>query len=118
MSSTFCASIALLAEDGCGFGERQRRRGHQRALIGGEHLMNAVAKLMGERHHVARLAHIVHHHIGVDRRHGRVREGAGRLAGACRRVDPVAIKEAASDLGHLRIEPLIGGEDRAARVLP
>jgi hypothetical protein len=74
MSSTFCASIALrflrvgrlgeqraegqhLAEDGGGFGQRQRRRRHQRALRAGQHLMHAVAELVGERHHVARLAH-------------------------------------------------------------
>ena len=48
--------------------------------------VNAMAELMGERHHVARLALVVHQHIGVRGRGGRMREGARRLARAHRGV--------------------------------
>jgi hypothetical protein len=54
-----------LAEDRGGLGKCQRRRGHQRAVGGGEHLMDAVAQLVGERHHVARLALVVEQHEGM-----------------------------------------------------
>jgi hypothetical protein len=59
-----------LAEHRGGLGQRQRGRGHQRALWRGQHLMHAVAELVGERHHVARLALVVEQHVGVGRRHG------------------------------------------------
>jgi hypothetical protein len=85
------------AEDGRGFGQRQRGGGHQRALLGGEHLVDAVAELVGERHDIARLALVVEQHVGVGRGHGGVAEGAGRLAGAHRRVDPAAVEEAFGD---------------------
>ncbi len=60
-----CAEGQHLAEDGCGFGKRQRGLAHQRALCTGQHLMNAVAEFMGKRHHIPRLAHVVDQHIGV-----------------------------------------------------
>jgi hypothetical protein len=43
-----------LAEHRSRLGQRQRRRRHQRALAGGEHLVHAMAEFMGKRHHVAR----------------------------------------------------------------
>ena len=75
-----------------------------------QHLVHAVAKLMRERHHVARLAQVVEQHIGVRGRHGRMRECARRLARPHRRVDPVALEEALGDRRHLRRERAIGGE--------
>ena len=135
MSSTFCASIALrsrrsvvlveqraegqhLAEHRGRLGERQRRRGHQRALAAGQHLVHAMAELVRQRHHVARLAHVVQQHIGMRRRHGRMREGARRLAGPHRRVDPVAVEEGARDLGHVRREAVIGRQHGVLRLVP
>ena len=56
--------------------------------------MHAVTEFVGERHHVARLALIIEQHIGMRRRHGRMREGARRLAGTHRRIDPFVVEEA------------------------
>ena len=97
-----------LAEHARGLGERQRRRRHERAVRRREHLVHAVAELVRERHHVPRLALVVEEHIGVRRRHRRMREGAGRLAGPDRRVDPALVEESLGDLGHARREAGIG----------
>ena len=97
-----------LAEHAGGLRQRQRRRRHQRAVLRRQHLMHAVAELMGERHHVARLALIVHQHIGMRRRRGRMRERARRLAGPHRRIDPAIGEEPLGDAGHLRREAAIG----------
>ena len=61
-----------------------------------QHLMHAVAEFVRERHHVARLALIIEQHIGMRRRHGRMREGARRLAGPHRRIDPVVRRRSVS----------------------
>ena len=55
--------------------------------------MHAVAQLVRQRHHVARLAQVVQQHVGVRRRHRRMREGARRLARPHRRVDPALVEE-------------------------
>ena len=93
-----------LAEDAGGFGQRQRRRRHQRAVRRRQHLMHAMAQLMGERHHVARLALVVQQHIRVRGRRGRMREGARRLAGPDRRVDPAIGEETFDDARPVRGE--------------
>ena len=103
-----------LAEHARGLGERQRRRRHQRAVRRRQHLVHAVAELVRERHHVARLALVVQQHVGVRRRHGRMRERAGRLARPRRRVDPAVLEEALGDRRHLRRERAIGGEHGVA----
>ena len=54
-----------LAKDAGGLRQGQGGRRHQRAIVGGEHLMHPMAQLMGERHHVARLALIVQQHVGM-----------------------------------------------------
>lgn len=82
-----------LAEDRGGLGQRQRRRGQQLALCRRQALVDAVAQLMRQRHHVARLAEIVQQHIGVDGGHGRMGKGTRRLAGFHRRIDPAALEE-------------------------
>ena len=107
-----------LAEHARGLGKRQRRRRHQRAVRRRQHLMHAVAELVGERHHVARLALVVEQHIGMRRRHGRMREGARRLAGPRRRVDPAVLEEALGDRRHLRRERAVGGQHRLLRLRP
>ena len=84
------------AEHACRLGQRQRRRGHQRALCARQHLMDAMAEFVRERHDVARLAHVVEQHIGVRRRYSRMCEGARRLARPNRRVDPSAVEEGAA----------------------
>ena len=88
----------LLAEHRGGLGERQRRRCHQRTLPAGEHLMHAVAQLMRQRHDVARAPLVVHEHVGVHARHGRVAERAGILARPQGGIDPALAEEALEDL--------------------
>ncbi len=136
MSSTLAASSALrsrgdrrlieqraegqhLAEHARGLGERQRRRRHQRALHAGQHLMHAVAELVRERHHVARLALVVEQDVGVRGRHRRMREGAGRLALPCTgaSIQPLR-EEAPGDVGHPRREIAIGREHGACAHRP
>ena len=43
----------------------------ERALIARQPLMDAVTQFVRERHDIARLAEIVHHHVRMDRRNGR-----------------------------------------------
>ena len=107
-----------LAEDARRLRQRQRRLRHQEALVGGQHLVHAVAELVRERHHVARLALVVEQHVGVRRRHGRMREGARRLAGPRRRVDPAPLEEAAGDASPSPAQIAVGGEHRLARLVP
>ena len=135
MSSTFEASRILraggvgrgveqlaegqhLAEDAGGLGQRQRRRGQELALRGGEALVHAVAELVRERHHVALLAEVVEEHVGVHLGDRRMGEGAGRLAGLDRRVDPALVEERLGELGHARVEAGIGVEHGRARLGP
>jgi len=106
------------AEDAGGLGQRQGRRGQHLALRGRQHLMNPVAKFMRQRHHVARLAEVVEHDIGVDLGHRRMGEGAGRLAGFHRGVDPAPLEERARDPRHLGGEGGIGTQHRVARLVP
>ena len=80
--------------------------------------MHAVAELVRQRHHVARLALVVEQHIRMRRRHGRMRESARLLARAHRRVDPVLLEEAVGDFRHLGRERAISGEHGRARVGP
>ncbi len=47
-----------------------------------------------------------------------MREGARRLAGPHRRVDPALVEEALGDRGHLRREGAVGGEHALARLVP
>ena len=47
-----------------------------------------------------------------------MREGAGLLAGAHRRVDPALLEELVGDLRHLRREGAVGGEHRRACIAP
>ena len=107
-----------LAEHARGFRQRQRRRRHQRAVLRRQHLMHAVAEFMGERHHVARLALIVHQHVRMRRRRGRVRERAGRLAGPHRRIDPAIGEKSLGDAGHFGRESAIGRQHHVLGVGP
>ena len=77
-----------------------------------------MAELMGERHHVARLALVVHQHVGMRRRRGRMRERARRLAGPHRRIDPAVGEEALGDVGHARREAAIGRQHHVLRLGP
>ena len=106
------------AKHRCGFSQRQRRGRHQRAIGRRQHLMHAVAELVGERHHVARLALVIHQHIGMGRGHGGMCESARRLAGANGGVDPALVEEAARNVSHFRGEIAIGAEHRVARLNP
>ena len=93
-----------------GFGQRQRGRAVEIALPGGQHLMHAVAQLVGEGHDIPCLALIVHQHVGVRRGYAGVGEGTGVLAGDDRRVDPALVEEITGDLGHGRGKPGVGVE--------
>ena len=57
---------------------------------------------MRQGHHVAHPALVIQQQIGVRARHGRVGEGARRLARPHRRVDPGGGEEAPADRGQLR----------------
>ena len=100
----------LLAEHRGGLGERQRRRRHQRPLPAGQHLVHAVAQLVRERHDVARAPLVVHQHVGVHARHGRMAERAGILARPQGGVDPALAEEALEDRREPRREAAIGVE--------
>ena len=107
-----------LAEDRGGLGQGQRRRGEHLALIRGQHLVHAVAQLMREGHHVARLAEIVEQDIGMHLGHRGMGEGARRLAGLHAGVDPALAEERSGDLGHARIEGGIGLHHRRLGLSP
>ena len=77
-----------------------------------------MTEFMRQRHHVARLALIVEQHIGMRARHRRMREGAARLAGAHRRVDPALLEKPLGDRRHLRREAAIGLKHRVAGLRP
>ena len=106
------------AEDAGGFGQGERRRRHQRPLRRRQPLVHAVPELVRERHHVARLAQVVEHQIGVRTRYGRMGEGPRRLAVLDRRVDPAAIEKRLGDPGELGREPAIGLHHRGLGGLP
>src|SRR5262249_25114901 len=71
-----------------GLGEGQRRICHQVSLLFGEQLMNAMAELMRQRHHITDLALVIEQQIGVRARHRRMRKRTRRLAGPDRCIDP------------------------------
>ena len=80
--------------------------------------MHAVAELVRQGHHVPRLALIVHQDIGVSRRHRRMGEGARRLAGTSRGIDPAPVEEAPGNVGHPWREGPIGVEHGVTRLVP
>ena len=80
--------------------------------------MDAVAELVRQRHDVARLAEVIDQDVRVRRRRRRMGEGARRLAGPRRRVDPALVEEAPRDVGHARRKAAIGVEHRVARRAP
>ena len=72
--------------------------------------MNPVAELVGQDHHVARLALVVEQQVGVRAGHRGMGEGPRRLAGADRGVDPVVLEEAPADVRELGREGAVGRE--------
>ena len=80
--------------------------------------VQAVAELVREREHAAPLAGVVHQHVRVHVRDRRGAEGAEHLARPHRRVDPVALEEAADDLAGLRREAVERVQHELARVVP
>ena len=107
-----------LAKDRGRLGQRQRSRGQKLALTGGHALVDAVAQLMRQRHHVARLAQIVQQHIGMHRRHRRMRECAGGLAGFHAGINPALVKEGLGQFGQFRRKAGIGVQHRGAGLGP
>ncbi len=73
---------------------------------------------MGQRHHVARFAQVVEHHIGVHLGHGGMREGAGRLALLHARVDPTLGEKGLGQFRHARVKGRISLAHQPARLLP
>ena len=80
--------------------------------------MDAVTQLMRKRHHVARFAKIVQHHIGMHGGHRRMRKGAGGLAGFDTGVDPALVEEGGGKVGHARVEGAVGVGHGLARFGP
>ncbi|QYU71095.1 molecular chaperone DnaK [Leptolyngbya sp. 15MV] len=107
-----------LAEHARGLGQCQRRGGQQIALLCREDLVHAMAELMRQRHHVPRLAVVVHQQVGVRGWHGRVREGAGGLAGPERRIHPRLVEEALAEFRQFRAEGAIAGHHARHRLRP
>ena len=107
-----------LAKHRCGFGQGQRCGRKQFALACRQHLMHAVAKFMRKRHHIARLAQIVQHHIGVHRGHGRMRKSPRCLAGFDACVNPALGEEGLGNLGQARVKGGIGRKHGLARLGP
>ena len=107
-----------LAEHRGGLGQRERRVGHQRALPARQHLVHAVAQLVGQRHDVPHLALVVEQQIGMRRRHRGMGEGARRLARPRRRVDPGIVEELPAHRRQLRREGAVGVEHDLRRLGP
>ncbi len=80
--------------------------------------MHAMAEFMGQCHHVARLALIIHQHVRMRRRRGGVRECARRFTGAHWRIDPAVGEEAFRDGCHLWREIAVGLQNRDLRIAP
>ena len=135
MSSTFWASIALRSRRSVVWSSSERKvsispktEAVSASVSGveaisapcgaGQHLVHAMAELVRQRHHVARLAHVVEQHVGMRRRHRRMREGARRLAGPHRRVDPVAVEEVRGDSAISGEKRSIGREHGVLRLVP
>ncbi len=70
-----------------------------------------MAEFVRERHHVARAAVVVQQQIGMRRGHGRVREGAGRLARLEPRIDPGPGEEPVAHIGEIVGEGAVGAAD-------
>jgi hypothetical protein len=83
-----------LAEDAGGLGHGQRRVGLQVAAVARQVLVHAVAELVRQGHHVARVAEVAEQHVGMRARHGARAEGAAALAVAHVGIDPAPIEEA------------------------
>src|SRR5947207_2497010 len=77
--------------------QRERRIGHQGTLPRRQHLVHAMSQLVRERHDVPYFALIIQQQVRVRRRHRGMGEGARRLAGARRGVDPAGAEEFAAD---------------------
>ena len=63
---------------------------------------------MRQRHHIPRLAVVIHQQIGMRRRHGGVRKRPRCLAGAESRINPRLVKELPTNLSQARAEGTIG----------
>ena len=107
-----------LAEDRRRLRERQRCRRVDQALVAGQYLVDAVAELVGHRHHVAPPAREVQHDEGVQVRRPEGAVGAALLSLGDRRVDPRPAEEVFDDLAGARREAVVGGLDHLARAAP
>jgi hypothetical protein len=83
-----------------------------------QNLMDAVAQLMRQRHHVARFAEVVEHDIGMHGGDGRVGKGARGLAGFDARINPALGEEGGCDFRHARVEGGVGFADGLHRLVP
>jgi len=99
-------------------GGGQRGVGLQHPLLAREVLVHAVAQLVGQRHHVAGAAGVVHEHVRVHRGDRAGAVGAVALVGLGRRVDPRLAEELAGDVGHLGMEAPVGVQHHLARAVP
>ena len=77
-----------------------------------------MAEFMRQRHDVAGFAVEIDQQIRVRGRHGRVREGATRLAGPQPGINPGIVEKRLADIGQLGREAAIGGKHGVARLRP
>ena len=63
--------------------------------------MHAMAQLVGEGHHIADFALVIHQNIGMGAGHRGVGKGAGAFAWAGLGVNPIVGEKAAGDIGQV-----------------
>ena len=107
-----------LAEHARGLRQRQRRAGHQVAVLRRQHLVHAMAQLVRQGHDIPRLAVVVHQQVRMHRRHGRMGERATRLAVPQPGIDPGMIEKALPDVAELLREAAIGRQHAVPRLRP
>ncbi len=96
-----CPESQHLTKDRRSLRQRQRCVGHQIPLPVRQQLMDTMAELMRQRHHVAHPALVINEEIGMGARHRRMGKSARRLARPHRRVDPPRGEKAPTDRRHL-----------------
>ena len=106
------------AKDAGCFRQGQRCGGEQFALTSGQHLMNAVPKLMGQCHDIARFPQIVEHHVGVHIGDCRMSKGPWCLAGLDACIDPAFGEKRLGQVAHARVKGGVRIHDHALRRRP
>ncbi|MFH1567678.1 MAG: hypothetical protein ABIL09_06715 [Gemmatimonadota bacterium] len=103
-----------LGEGAGGLGHGQDRVVIEQMVAAGERVVDPVAQLVGQGHHVPRPAGVVEEDVGVQVRGDGGAVGAAALAVGQGRVDPAAREEGLGQLDHAAREAGEGAEDQVA----